>query len=147
MARYHCLFGAFPDIHSVHIYNDMHGLYARAIDRQGRKVAEILNMTPGVLAAYFGGELAAPLGARWLAESMTEPTVSQQLREIGEYLSNRRQNGNLFVIVHVAPSPEGACQNHEVLVTNKHETRARLVLPSCAVAALAMGALNNADYR
>lgn len=141
MCRQFCLLGAFPDINSIHVYNDMHGLYGRAIDKQGVKVAELMLMTPGVLAGFFGGPAAASFGVKWLAERMTEPGVGAQLREISSFLCNERQSANMFVIIHVEPSKEGLCQNHEVLVTNKHVTRARQILPSCAIAALALGAL------
>ena len=113
MHKYHCLLAALPDIHSIHIYNDMHCLYGRAITEQGMKVAELMTMTPSVLASYFGGIPAAETGALWLAEKAQEPAVYAQLKEIGAYLQNQRCQGNLFAIIHVRPSIDGACQNHE----------------------------------
>jgi hypothetical protein len=139
MHKYHCLLAALPDIHSIHIYNDMHCLYGRAITAQGMKVAELMTMTPSVLASYFGGIPAAETGALWLAEKAQEPAVYEQLKEIGAYLQNQRCQGNLFAIIHIRPSIDGACQNHEVLITNKHTTTARQFIPSCAIAALALG--------
>lgn len=141
MCRQFCLLGAFPDIDSIHIYNDMHGLYGRAIDKRGIKVAELMLMTPGVLAGFFGGPAAAAFGVKWLADKMTEPGVSDQIKEISAFLCNERHDANMFIIIHVVPSKEGLCQNHEVLVTNKRVTLARQILPSCVIAALALGAL------
>jgi hypothetical protein len=141
MCKHNCILGVFPDINSIHIYNDMHSLYGRAITRTGHKVSEIMVLTPESLAGFFGGYAAFEPGSRWLASAAQDPASRNALYEIGEYLKNRRGNGNLFVEISVEPSKEGLCQNHVVSVTNKHATTVRQVLPSCAVAALALGAL------
>lgn len=141
MCQQFCLLGAFPDIHSIHIYNDMHALYGRAIDAKGRKVTEIMAMTPGVLAGYFGGVAAATFGSEWIARNSADLKLVEDLYEIGQYLQNKRVNGNLFAIVSVAPCKSGYCQVHRVLITNKHRTTVARDLPSCVVAALALGAL------
>ncbi len=142
MCRQFCLLGAFPDINSIHIYNDMHALYGRAIDAKGKKVTEIMAMTPQVLAGFFGSAPAAVYGSEWIAKNSQDLKLIEDLYEIGQYLQNKRINGNLFAIVSVRPSKEGYCQMHRVLITNKHRTTVARELPSCVIAALALGALS-----